>query len=104
MCSSAWTLKADLTAEYACRLLNHMTDKGMQQCTPRLADDDQGTSGKDWIDSFSSGYIQRKVHLLPKQGSEPPWVNTQNYLLDRKIIGEGPIEDEFLQFTNSVRG
>jgi cation diffusion facilitator CzcD-associated flavoprotein CzcO len=80
--NASWTLKADLTAEYAC------------------PDDDQGTSGKNWIDSFSSGYIQRKVHLLPKQGSEPPWVNTQNYLLDRKIIGEGPIEDEFLQFTN----
>jgi cation diffusion facilitator CzcD-associated flavoprotein CzcO len=98
--NASWTLKADLTAEYACRLVNHMTDKGMQQCTPRLADDDQGTSGKNWIDSFSSGYIQRKVHLLPKQGSEPPWVNTQNYLLDRKIIGEGPIEDGYLQFTN----
>ena len=98
--NASWTLKADLTAEYACRLLNHMTDKGMQQCTPRLADDDQGTSGKNWIDSFSSGYIQRKVHLLPKQGSEPPWVNTQNYLLDRKIIGAGPIEDGYLQFTN----
>jgi cation diffusion facilitator CzcD-associated flavoprotein CzcO len=94
--NASWTL----TAEYACRLLNHMTDKGMQQCTPRLADDDQGTSGKNWIDSFSSGYIQRKVHLLPKQGSEPPWVNTQNYLLDRKIIGAGPIEDGYLQFTN----
>lgn len=52
------------------------------------------------VSPFSLGYIQRKVHLLPKQGTEPPWLNTQNYLLDRKIIGEGPIEDDFLQFTN----
>ena len=98
--NASWTLKSDLTAEYGCRLLNHMTDKGMRQCTPRLAEDDRGTSGRDWIDGFSSGYIQRKMHLLPKQGAQPPWVNTQNYLLDRKIIGKGPIEDDCLKFTN----
>ena len=101
--NASWTLKSDLTAEYACRVLNHMAATGMRQCTPRLAEADQGMSGEDWIDSLSSGYIQRKIHLLPKQGAEPPWVNTQNYLLDRKTIGEGPIEDGFLQFTNSGR-
>ena len=57
-------------------------------------------AGEDWIEGFSSGYIQRKMHLLPKQGDQPPWVNTQNYALDKKIIGEGPIEDGVLQFTN----
>jgi hypothetical protein len=34
------------------------------------------------------------------QGDQPPWVNTQNYALDKKTIGEGPLEDGFLQFTN----
>ena len=34
--NASWTLKADLTAEFSCRLLNHMTDTGMRQCTPRL--------------------------------------------------------------------
>ena len=57
-------------------------------------------AGKNWIESFSSGYIQRKMHLLPKQGGQPPWVNTQNYTLDKKTIGEHPLEDGFLQFTN----
>jgi monooxygenase len=96
--NASWTLKADLTAEFSCRLLKHMTDTGMRQCTPRLQEQDM--AGKDWIDSFSSGYIQRKMHLLPKQGCKPPWVNTQNYALDRTSIGEGPLEDGFLQFTN----
>jgi cation diffusion facilitator CzcD-associated flavoprotein CzcO len=99
--NASWTLKADLTAEYACRLLNHMSDTGMRQCMPLLQDDD--ITGKDWIQSFSSGYIQRKKHLLPKQGDKPPWVNTQNYVLDKKIIREDPIEDGVLQFTKPVR-
>jgi cation diffusion facilitator CzcD-associated flavoprotein CzcO len=101
--NASWTLKADLTAEFSCRLLNHMTDTGMRQCTPRLRDDERNMAGKDWIDCFSSGYIQRKVHLLPKQGDQPPWVNTQNYVRDKKIIGEDPLEDGFLQFTGRDR-
>jgi cation diffusion facilitator CzcD-associated flavoprotein CzcO len=96
--NASWTLKADLTAEFSCRLLDHMADTGLRQCTPRLQEQDM--AGKSWIESFSSGYIQRKTHLLPQQGDQPPWVNTQNYALDRKTIGEGPLEDGFLQFTN----
>ena len=98
--NASWTLKADLTAEYSCRLLNHMAATGMRQCTPRLPAQDQDMAGEDWIDGFSSGYIQRKLHLLPKQGPASPWRNTQNYMLDRKIIGEGPIEDGVLEFRN----
>ena len=98
--NASWTLKADLTAEYSCRLLNHMAATGTRQCTPRLQQPDM--VGEDWIGGFSSGYIQRKMHLLPKQGTESPWLNTQNYALDKKVIREGPIEDGVLQFTNSA--
>jgi len=98
--NASWTLKADLTAEYSCRLLNHMTDTGMRQCTPRLQEHERGMAGEPWIDCFSSGYIQRKIDLLPRQGTTSPWLNTQNYALDRKTIGEGPLEDGFLRFTN----
>ncbi len=98
--NASWTLKADLTAEYSCRLLNHMADTGMRQCTPRLQVHQQNMAGNDWIGSFSSGYIQRKMHRLPRQGPESPWLNTQNYALDKKVIGAGPLEDGFLQFTN----
>ena len=98
--NSSWTLKADLTAGYVCRLLNHMTETGLRQCTPRLRAHEQGMAGEDWIDGFSSGYIQRKLSLLPKQGTESPWRNTHNYALDRKTIGRGPIEDGVLQFSN----
>ena len=98
--NASWTLKADLTAEYACRVLNHMAETGMRQCTPRLPDHERDTAGRDWIECFSSGYIQRKIHLLPRQGEASPWLNTQNYALDRKTIGQGPVEDGSLQFSN----
>ena len=97
--NASWTLKSDLTAEYACRLINHMTETGARQCTPHLPAAERNLGDKDWIDGFSSGYIQRKVHLLPRQGANAPWRNTQNYALDRKTIGKGPIEDGYLRFT-----
>ena len=34
--NASWTLRADLTCEYVCRLLNHMDETGTAQCTPRL--------------------------------------------------------------------
>ena len=98
--NASWTLKSDLTAEYTCRVLNHMDETGMRQCTPRLGELEGVMPGQDWISGFSSGYIQRKAHLMPKQGDRLPWLNTQNYLLDKKVILEGAIEDGYLVFSN----
>jgi monooxygenase len=33
--NASWTLKADLSSEYICRLLKHMDKDGLRQCTPR---------------------------------------------------------------------
>jgi monooxygenase len=33
--NASWTLKADLSSEYICRLLKHMDKNGLRQCTPR---------------------------------------------------------------------
>jgi cation diffusion facilitator CzcD-associated flavoprotein CzcO len=98
--NASWTLKADLTAEFACRLLNHMDATGTRVCTPRLRAEDKGMPGLPWITEFSSNYIQRKVHLLPKQGDRDPWINTQNYMLDKKVIRDGPIDDGTMEFSN----
>ena len=45
-------------------------------------------------------YIQRKMRLLPKQGTESPWLNTQNYLADRKLLGNASFDDGALIFSN----
>ena len=54
---------------------------------------------KKWITEFSSGYMQRVMHLFPKQGDKVPWLNTQNYTEDKKIIENREIDDGVLQFS-----
>jgi monooxygenase len=98
--NASWTLRADLTAAYVCRLLSRMDELGMRQVTARLRDEDRNMELKPWIDDFSAGYMQRLMHLFPKQGARDPWRNTQNYLLDRKLIPNAPLEDGALIFSN----
>lgn len=100
--NASWTLRADLTCEYVCRLVNHMSKLGMRQCTPRLREEDAGMAARPWIVDFTPGYMKRVMHLFPKQGNKEPWLNTQNYLLDKKIIRHAPLEDGALTFSNPV--
>jgi monooxygenase len=100
--NASWTLRADLTSEYVCRLLNHMSATGMRQCTPELRADEQQMSKRPWIDDFSAGYMARVMHLFPKQGDHIPWQNTQNYTADKKMIRQAPLEDGALVFSNPV--
>ncbi|MDO8698609.1 MAG: FAD-containing monooxygenase EthA, partial [Pseudomonas sp.] len=95
--NASWTLKADLSSEYFCRLINHMDAIGMRQCTPR-------NSGSDVADApfldLASGYIQRAAGKLPKQGDRAPWKLYQNYLLDLALLRFGKVEDGYLIFSS----
>jgi cation diffusion facilitator CzcD-associated flavoprotein CzcO len=97
--NASWTLRSDLTAEYVCRLLNHMRKKGVAQCTPRLREQDRSMKERPWIDGFSSGYMQRMMHRMPRQGDHEPWINPQNYRRDKKMFKHSPIEDGVMQFS-----
>lgn len=101
--NASWTLRAELTCEYVCRLLNHMRETGTDQCTPRLRPSDHEMPERPWIDSFTPGYIQRKIHLFPKQGDRAPWINPQLYSKDKKLFREAPVNDGVMQFTKSNR-
>src|SRR5262249_35002980 len=48
---ASWTLRADLVADFVCRLLNHMKEKGMQQVTPTLRPEDADMPLLTWIDT-----------------------------------------------------
>jgi cation diffusion facilitator CzcD-associated flavoprotein CzcO len=98
--NASWTLRADLTAEYVCRLLKHMDERAARQATPRLRAGDAEMPGRPWIDAFSSGYVRRAMHLFPRQGDREPWINPQNYSRDRRMIRGGALEDGVMQFTN----
>ena len=99
--NASWTLRADLTSEYACRVINRMDELGVSQVTPRLRQEDLGMPQRPWIEDFSAGYMQRVMHLFPKQGNEP-WSNTQNFAVDKKMIRRAPLEDGALLFGRSA--
>ena len=98
--NASWTLKADLTAEYVCRLLRHMDETGAKQCTPRRRD--PSITDEPFLD-FSSGYVQRALAHFPKQGSKMPWKLYQNYLLDIALMRFGKIDDGTMEFTAPAR-
>jgi cation diffusion facilitator CzcD-associated flavoprotein CzcO len=93
--NASWTLKADLTCRYVARLLNHMDRTGTQIATPVL--DDPEVEEQPWL-SFSSGYVQRALAQLPKQGSKRPWRVHQNYALDMLDLKFGKVEDDAMTF------
>ena len=96
--NASWTLKADLTSEYVCRLLNHMRRTRTDTVTP--VGPSTPVEEQPWLD-FSSGYVQRSLGLFPKQGDAAPWKLHQNYALDMMALRFGKLEDGALTFSKS---
>jgi monooxygenase len=96
--NASWTLRADLTCEFVCRLINHMDKTGARRVTARLRAADSAMPARPWIDGFSAGYMQREMHRFPRQGDREPWVNPQDYKRDKKMIRHAALEDGALVF------
>jgi cation diffusion facilitator CzcD-associated flavoprotein CzcO len=94
--NASWTLKSELISEYVCRLMNHMDEHGYSKVVP-TPPDYSVEQGKPAVD-FTSGYIQRAVPEIPKQGLERPWLAHQNYVLDMMDIRFGKLADGVLTF------
>jgi cation diffusion facilitator CzcD-associated flavoprotein CzcO len=94
--NASWTLKCDLISDYVCRLLNYMDQHGYTQCVPRQRDP---SIREEPLIDFTSGYIQRSIHELPRQGSKKPWRLRQNYLLDLISLRSGLARDGALEFS-----
>jgi monooxygenase len=95
--NASWTLKADLTAEYICRLLTHMDAHGYRRCVPRVTDP---SIVEEPLMPLMAGYVLRSVDQLPKQGSKEPWKLRMNYPIDLRALRFGPIEDGAMQFSS----
>jgi monooxygenase len=95
--NASWTLKADLTSEYVCRLLNHMDAHGYSQCAPQLGDVE--VADEPLLD-LTAGYVLRSRDQLPKQGTKEPWRLRQNYALDLRTLRYGAIDDGTMHFSS----
>ncbi|MGI9185391.1 MAG: flavin-containing monooxygenase [Solirubrobacteraceae bacterium] len=99
--NASWTLKADLTCEYVCRLLNHMSAHGYD--TAVAVCDHESMTTLPLLD-LDSGYVLRSVDEFPRQGSEPPWRLRQNYPRDIFTLRVGEVDDGVLQFSRRGDG
>ena len=99
--NASWTLRADLIARYACRVLEHMRRTGTQMWTPRLRPSDADMPGRPWIADFTPGYMTRMMPMLPRQGDRPPWTNPQRYKADRQALLDDPVDDGVMQFSTA---
>ena len=95
--NASWTLKADLIANFVCRLLNTMDRKGMRQVTPQPHGE---AAAAPFVEKFSPGYIQRAIATWPKQGAKKPWRVNQNYFKDSLALKWSSLEDGALEFSN----
>ena len=94
--NSSWTLKADLILDFFCRVIQQADARGAAICTPRNT---QGVGDGGPFLNLSSGYIQRAIHTLPRQGDRSPWRLYQNYLMDILLMKLRRVDDGALVFT-----
>jgi len=94
--NASWTLKADITSAYICRLLNHMRSKKYSICRPVL---DSSVEVDDSLMGLSSGYVTRAQELMPKQGKDAPWKLNNNYIKDQIQLSLTSLEDSCMHFS-----
>jgi cation diffusion facilitator CzcD-associated flavoprotein CzcO len=98
---AAWTLRADLVADFVCRLLNHMKARQARIVTPALRDKDADIKLLPWIDpeNFNPGYLLRDLHKLPKRGNKPEWAHTQDHWLEKDALPAIDLEDAAFRYS-----
>jgi cation diffusion facilitator CzcD-associated flavoprotein CzcO len=99
--NASWTLRAELSSAYVCRLLNHMDRKGYRQCLPHLQ---EGSVEPRPLLDLTAGYVQRAADQFPKQGNKAPWFFRQNYVLDMLTMRLGAVDDGVMAFSRDGAG
>lgn len=94
--NASWTLRVDIICAYLTRLFNRMDADGMHVATPLLPKGQEPQD--DDIFDFSSGYIQRGKHLMPRNAATLPWRLNQDYRKDRIDMRRAPLDDGIMQF------
>jgi cation diffusion facilitator CzcD-associated flavoprotein CzcO len=93
--NASWTLRADLLAEYFCRLINFMDAHAYVEARPKEPDPKMPVKP---FGNLMAGYFKRAEDRLPRQGMKGPWRNPQNYAFDIFRFRFGAIEDGILEF------
>lgn len=97
---TSWTMRADLVADYVCRLLGEMDARGASMVVPELRPEDRQMEPRPWIDveNFNAGYLLRGHGLMPRQGDREPWVHSQDYETEKDSLPAADFGDGTLRF------
>ncbi len=90
--NASWTLRADLTCEWAVKLLDALDRRAPIAVPVR----EEEVGAEPYL--LTSGYVQRAAAILPRQGRTAPWRDTQDYLADRRTIRADKLDDPALRF------
>ncbi len=101
---TSWTMRVDLVCDYICRLLNHMDEQGYSVCTPTLREQDQDMDVRPWIEDedFNAGYLQRSMHLLPKQGGNESWEFCRDYYIEKDLLPALDLDEDVLVYESAA--
>jgi monooxygenase len=94
--NASWTLKAEISCLYVCRLLNYMDRRKFRIAVPNFV---EGSIGEQPMVSLTSGYVQRALTELPKQGLKEPWTLRQNFPRDSVSLRFGKVNDGSMRFS-----
>jgi monooxygenase len=93
--NASWTLRADLLAEYFCRMVNFMDARDYVEARPKEPDPAMPVKP---LGNLKSGYFKRAGELLPREGLKGVWRNPQSYVFDIFRFRFGAIADGILEF------
>ncbi len=86
--NQSWTLRADMASRYLVRLWRTAAERGAIAWMPvRPA----GLSADRPLLEMESGYIRRASERLPRQGDADPWMLVQDFVRERRTIGDADV-------------
>jgi len=93
---ASWTLRADIVADFVCRLRTHMDERGAGKVEVALRAEDHNMPLQSWIDpeNFNPSYLMRSLHLMPKSGDKDEWRHTQDYWREKDEFPKIDLDDK----------
>ena len=88
--NASWTLRAEVTHAFVCRVLGYLEEHGAESATPVAP---AGMRPRPVLE-LTSGYVVRGQDGFPKQGDREPWTIRQNWFVDRRAVRRARIEQD----------
>lgn len=80
--NASWTLGAEASAQFICRLLKYLQKHGLSSAVPRVPEKDRQQMHKTPMMNLNSSYVMRARDSLPCAGDKAPWLPKVNYFQD----------------------